>query len=34
MANRIASLSGIAAARAALREAREGGGGIRIAEVS
>jgi FixJ family two-component response regulator len=34
MATRIASLSGIAAARAALREAREAGGGIRIAEVS
>lgn len=34
MAGRIASLSGIAAARAALREAREAGGGIRIAEIS
>ena len=34
MATRIASLSGIAAARAALREARAAGGGIRIAEVS
>lgn len=34
MATRIASLAGIAAARAALREAREAGGGIRIAEIS
>jgi CheY-like chemotaxis protein len=34
MANRIAGISGIAAARAALREAREAGGGIRIAELS
>jgi len=34
MATRIASLSGIAAARQALREAREAGGGIRIAEIS
>ncbi len=34
MATRIASLSGIAAARAALREAQEAGGGIRIAEIS
>ena len=34
MATRIASLSGIAAARNALREAREAGGGIRIAEIT
>jgi len=33
MANRIASLSGIAAARNALHEARKAGGGIRIAEI-
>ena len=34
MATRIAGLSGIAAARTALREAREAGGGIRIAELT
>jgi len=34
MATRIAGLSGIAAARSALREAREAGGGIRIAELT
>lgn len=34
VANRIASLTRIAAARTALRQAREGGGGIRIAEIS
>ncbi len=34
MATRIAGLSGIAAARNALREAREAGGGIRIADIS
>jgi len=34
MATRVASISGIAAARAALRQAREAGGGIRIAELS
>jgi hypothetical protein len=34
MATRIASLSAIAAARNALREAREAGGGIRIAEIA
>jgi PleD family two-component response regulator len=34
VANRIASLTRFAAARTALRQAREGGGGIRIAEIS
>jgi hypothetical protein len=34
MATRIAGLSGIAVARSALREAREAGGGIRIAELT
>jgi len=34
LANRLAGLSGIAAARAALRQAREAGGGIRIADIS
>ena len=34
VASRIASLTRFAAARTALRQAREGGGGIRIAEIS